>query len=424
MLKERLEAEIGKLVENLRQQGKSYLSSDIEKNWSKTVLEYSKELWNFNDETKIENELLNAFVKEWQRIGMEEGDIEKAKNSFLKHRTIQTAPHLGLTESARMLTVNWLSTRGLPPDAYYLVGMFSGIPFSNLTKPGCLNFSNAHRISEIISDSDVVDTEQKISLFPSILQDRIVYGSTIPEKMVGVISNLNPEIKKYFTTPTIGESYTKYALGSVAKIEKEILNIKNAIYFDINEVIRNYLLEVLKNDSHIIYKILFNNEYRSKIENEFGDEAILFYGTYLSSKYESMEKLYIKNGTLHGQHHDIEITPENIIEKIESGSLCPGLFLVYLILTFINHIQCLGSFAQAEYLPRYGGGLLKTGIFDSDSIKNAPVNNLTTGMLADPDLHDITPLDILLGSKWNPDENMYFGELLLGIENLLYKPKK
>lgn len=424
MPKEILEAEMGKLLENLRQQGKSYLSSDIEKNWSKTVLEYSKELWNFKDETKIENELLNAFVKEWQRIGIEEGDIEKAKNSFLKYKTLQTAPHLGLTESARMLTVNWLSTRGLPPDAYYLVGMFSGIPFSNLTKPGCLNFSNAHRISEIISDSDVVDTEQKISLFPSILQDRIIYGSTIPEKMVGVISNLNPEIKKYFAIPTIGESYTKYALEHVTKIEKDILGIENAIYFDVNEVIKNYLLEISKNKNHIIYKILFDQEYSSKIEKEFGDEAILFYGTYLSSKYESMEKLYVKNGTLHGQHHDIEITPENITERIENGSLCPGLFLVYLILTFINHIQCLGSFAQAEYLPRYGEGLFNTGLLEPDLIKNAPVNNLTTGMLPDPNLHDITPLDILLGSKWNPDENMYFGELLLGIENLLYKPKK
>ena len=424
MSEEQLAQKMSALIENLKSSNQTYLANDIEKNWSKTVLEYSKELWNFNDETKIENELLNAFVKEWKRIGIEDSDIEKAKNSFLKYKTLQTAPHLGLTESARMLTVNWLSTRGLPNDAYYLVGMFSGIPFSNLTKPGCLNFSNAHRISEIISDGEINDTEQKISLFPSILQDRIVYGSTVPEKMVGLISNLNPEIKKYFAIPTIGESYTKYALGSVAKIEKEILNIKNAIYFDINEVIRNYLLEVLKNDSHVIYKILFDNEYKSKIEKEFGDEAILFYGTYLSSKYESMEKLYIKNGTLHGQHHDIEITPENITERIGNGSLCPGLFLVYLILTFINHIQCLGSFAQAEYLPRYGEGLFNTGLLEPDLIKNAPVNNLTTGMLPDPNLHDITPLDILLGSKWNPDENMYFGELLLGIENLLYKPKK
>ena len=75
--------------------------------------------------------LRDAFRKELVRIGAD--NIEKILASLEKRRVLETAPHLGATENPRMLCINWLGSLGVPNDEYYVVGMYSGIPFSSMS---------------------------------------------------------------------------------------------------------------------------------------------------------------------------------------------------------------------------------------------------------------------------------------------------
>lgn len=422
---ESFDAKIQSLISHLRAIHKPFLAQDIENHAYKTIREYANELWSFKNEKEIEPILLASFEKELERIGYTKEATSQIATSFAKYKTIQTAPHLGLTESARMLTVNWMSSRSLPEDAHYLVGMFSGVPFSNLTKPGSLNWSMHHAWEEVTGEKKE-DSQTRLSLFPSTKQDALVYGSTIPEKMCGRMKMLKEPLQNFYTQPILGASYTAYALMHCAKLESQILGLNSkGVYFDINEVIREYMLNVLTDTNHFIYKIFFDPLVRTQIVTAFGSDITMFYAPYISgTKYESMEKILLTNELLCGEHTSLPFDQKILLEKLQDRTLCPGLFLVYTILTFINHIQCLGSFAQAEYLPEFKMKWSETKLFADKDLAEAPVNNLTTGMVPSTQFHDVTPLDILLESDWQPDETMRFGEFLFGIENLLYKPKK
>ncbi len=252
MQKPELAEKIGSLVAELHEIGKQSLAMDIEKHASKTVLEYSQELWQYRSDVEIEPALIAGLTKEFERIGIRSENATRAIESFRTYRTIQTAPHLGLTESARMLTVNWLSSRGLPDDAYYLVGMFSGVPFSNLTRPGAINWGvrSRNNVTDELQESG--ESDNRLSLFPSTMQDALVYQSTIPQKFCERYSKLTSPLRDVLEIPIEGESYTRYATRNCATIEKTILNVSHAVYFDINEVIKTYLETVLADENHLI----------------------------------------------------------------------------------------------------------------------------------------------------------------------------
>src|SRR3989338_9913349 len=192
------------IVKILKDAEKYRLAECIEKNWNKTALEYSKELNFWRPKRPIEKELLNAFEKELERLGA--GKIVKAEilHSIKKRRVLQTGPHLGATESPRMLCINWLGSLGVPEKDFYMVGMFSGVPFSNRSRPGRINRQ-----------------KDSINLFPSNLQDGLVYRSKIPNKLVESIDELPEKITRFFPLAVPGESYTKWALQTCQFIDRK-----------------------------------------------------------------------------------------------------------------------------------------------------------------------------------------------------------
>ena len=165
------------------------LAECIEKNWEKTALTYSKELNHWRPKRPMEPELLQAFGVELERLGLDSDHRKEILRSVNKRRVLQTGPHLGATATPRMLCINWLSSLGVPEKEYYVVGMFSGIPFSNRSRPGRINRK---------ADS--------INLFPSTMQDAMVYRSIVPDKLVNATENLPDEIYRYLPKATKGES--------------------------------------------------------------------------------------------------------------------------------------------------------------------------------------------------------------------------
>lgn len=401
MTKEELRKEISALVSALQKEGKIHLASVIDKNWDKTVLEYSKEINSWNPERSLEPELLDAFNKELERLEFDTNSRKKILSSIGKRRVLQTAPHLVATEGPRMLCINWLGSLGVSENEFYVVGMFSGIPFSNNSRPGRINRK-----------------ENGVNLFPSTLQNALVYKSKIPEKLPENFSKLPGKLKKLFPPAIVDASYTKWALQACQQIESKILNRNNLIYVDINEVVANYLVKVLRNNSHILHKILFNPETRKEFMKTFPNE-IVFYTPVQNGKYEEMENMFFSEKGLKSKNREIILKdPEILIKEIEKNRVCPSLILTFIALSFLNQFKCFGSFAQVEYLPVYQGKLAKLKSMKKFKIEAVPTSNLTTGVF--PNDTDAFPADLLIQDKnLEPKESWFFGELLLPIKDIL-----
>ena len=401
---ENLKKEIMDLVKTLKKAGKYGLSGCIEKNWDKTVLAYSKELNTWKPARPMEKELLAAFKKELERL-----ETKKIKNKTLtskilnnieKRRILQTAPHLGATESPRMLCLNWLSSLEVSEKDFYVVAMFSGVPFSNRSRPGRINRK-----------------KDSVNLFGSNWQDGLVYQSVIPEKLVESVPKLEEKVRKFLPETILGASYTKWALLACQNIEGEILKHKNLIYLDINEVVAEYLVRVLKKKEHIFHKIFFNQKTRAEFVKAFPNE-IIFYAPQMKGKYEVMENMFFSRNALRGKNKKIPLdNPEKLIGELRNGRLCPALLVGFLALAFINEFKCLGSFAQVEYLPVYQKKLAALKCLKNFKIEKVPTANLTTGVF--PFNPELFPVDAILGEKFTPDKNIFFGELLRPMKKTL-----
>jgi len=426
---------IQNLLETLRAENKLHLANVIEKNWDKTVLEYSASLFKYEPANKVEPELINALQTILTKYKYSSEDSTSIIDSFIKHRVVQTAHHLDIVNTPRMLTINWLSSIGMPKDAWYLVFAYSGIPYSNASRPGCLKFSNTELDKIISTDSNLynqINTDinnsklhrdhelQRISLTPSNMQDEIVYRSTVKDRTINTINSLTPELSPYFSVPNIESSYPVFALNTNKNIEREILNLQNSVYLDINEITTQYLLQVLKNKDHIITKILCDEKTRNILAGLIPEEA-MFYGSYLKDGKFKQVSIFLNNdGFSKSKYYNLEATPEKIIDALNNERLCPGLFLTYLVFKFVNGARCLGSFVAAEYLPTYKEKLTATGLLADYNLESIPTDNLTTGMLPDKSLEQVTVIDILLGTEWKPNADMLYGELLLSLMDVLY----
>ncbi len=395
-----LKNEILEMTETLKRADKSRLADCIESTWDQTSLAYSKELNTWKPSRQIEPELLFAFEKELVRLEIKSPLRSKILDNISKRRVLQTAPHLGATESPRMLCINWLGSLAVTEKDFYIAGMFSGIPFSNRSRPGRINTK---------TDS--------INLFPSNLQDGLVYRSLIPEKLIKSLPELEKNLKKILPEAILGNSYTKWALQTCQNIERKILKKENLIYLDINEVITQYLVQVLENKNHILYKIFFNTEVRNEFVKIFPNET-MFYSPFSDGKYEKMENMVFSGNILKSKHKEISLdTSESLIKELKNDRLCPALITGFLILAFLNEFKCFGSFAQVEYLPVYQNKLSKLKCLESFNIRKTPTANLTTGVF--PFNTELYPVDIIKGEKFTPNKSVLFGELLTPMKKTL-----
>jgi len=392
---------IENIVKTLKSAQKLRLAHSIEANWNKTALEYSRELNAWEPSKPMEVELLSAFEGELNRLEHFDHIKKEILNSIEKRRIMQTAPHLGASETPRFFCLNWLGSLGVPEKDFYVVGMFSGIPFSNKTRPGRINKKS-----------------ESINLFPSTAQDALVYRSLIPTKLIESVEKLPSDFARYLPKAKVGESYTKWALATCGHIERKVMGKTNLVYIDINEVIANYLVKVLAQTTHVIYKILFDEVTREEFMKAFPNE-IVFYAPIMDGKYEQMENFFFSSDTLRSRSRGISLEdPRVLIEEIKNGRLCPGLIISFLVLAFLNDFKCFGSFAQVEYLPIYQEKLAKLSFMKKFNIEKIPTSNLTTGTF--PRKTDLYPVDIIFSKKkFKPNPNILFGELLLNMKKVL-----
>lgn len=396
-----LKRKISEITKTLKNAGKDRLAECIEQNWQKTALEYSKQLNFWRPQRPIEKELLSAFGKELERLGIRDMFKSDILYSIKKRRVLQTAPHLGVSESPRMLCINWLGSLSVPEKEFYVIGMFSGIPFSNRSRPGRINRK-----------------KDSINLFPSNMQDGLVYRSQIPQKLIESIDKLPENIARFLSKAVAGNSYTKWALGACQHIERKILKKNNLVFLDINEVVTDYLVQVLQNRFHIFHKIFFDPKIRKEFMEAFPNE-IMFYVPVMDGKYEKTENMMFSGDVLKSKNKEIPLSNSNFfIRELKEGRLCPALITTFLALSFLNQFKCFGSFAQVEYLPVYQEKLAKLKFMKQFKIEKIPTSNLTTGFF--PEKRNSYPADIIIkNEKFIQNEKTLFGELLLHMKSVL-----
>ena len=124
------------------------------------------------------------------------------------------------------------------------------------------------------------------------------------------------------------------------------------------------------------------------------------------------ESVVLNGDELHSQNYKLKLTQKNLINEINSGALCPGLFLGFTALSFINGFICFGSFEQVEYLAGFKQKWLKLDLLDKEIVHKSNTSAFTSGRCVDESGEGIHPLDLLLGLEMRFNENRTVSELL------------
>ena len=417
-----------KSIRTLLQNAKRPVLADIlGKLWDLPLVEHADAIWEKpGSHPPMEKEILESFESEFCRIGLTREQAKEYCSSLQKTRILQTATHSTATEGPTFLALHYLALMGLPPRETYFVGAYSGVSFANSAWSGCLNYSNRFDLETIISsqatefarlkrsdaDRSRDSAERRISLIPGKMRDAGVFKSRIPQKLVNLQSYFAEPIRKISPTAVCGDDFTVWSSQFCTNQLRQIIPEKSLLYFDLNEVISNYLLKVLKNSSHPLHRLLFDRKIRERVLEEFPGETTFFTVEVIRKNKIRQEALIIKDEMLKSENYQIELSLEKIIHGLEKGLLCPGLFLVFTVLSFINGLTCFGSFEQVEYLAEFKRRWIKIGFLEQELVRTVNITALTSGRCVDENETVVHPLDLLLGLEWSFPENITVGELM------------
>ena len=174
-------------------------------------------------------------------------------------------------------------------------------------------------------------------------------------------------------------------------MEKERL-----LFFDINRVVKRYLVQILnKEEDHPIKQLFFKRSIREKIQKAFKN-PIVFLGSYKGKKSYKVDRLHwCEEGLISNRTGLHASTGDELVEGLLADRFCPSVFVVFLILKFLNGIRCLGSFSQLEYLEEFRQRWQELNLAWSLFMEPDYDRSLTTGRI-EMDSREIWPLDLVL----------------------------
>ena len=426
-------------LQNLRNAHRPEMAKICEQFWNTPIAEYAQQLWTPPSSTLpgLETELLQAMHSEFLRLQYPTSQIRALLDSFKRTRVLQTATHLTATEGPTFLFIHQLALAGIPAQEYYLAGAYSGVPFSNNAWSGCLNYGSKTALEDLVSanhsqyaalkraeeDRGRDADSHRVSLVPGKLRDARVYGSSIPEKMTQTLSALSDSAQIRIPQAQAEADFAPWALHLCTQHSQSIFQNPKIAYWDLNQVIADYLQLILNNPHHPVTRLLFDSEVRQKARNLFEKysdvspaASVMFTMAFKHKKRGwRQENLILGGEYLEGKKHSFELNPHSIIESLRKKELCPSLFLSFMILRFQNRIRCLGSFEQIEYLQSFQKILKELDIMEPhcfEETEEASAPSLTTGRCYDASGTAIFPLDIVLGNAQLPELPETLGEVI------------
>lgn len=400
--------------------------AEVFRKYENTILkDYSRILFDY-DSKKLEPELVQSFQDEWKALGLSKDEIVKASTQLEKNPVLQTGHHITPTLGPTFLALDLISCAGLKENQIYLVGANSGVAFSNTAWTGALSFGsipmenllNAEHPKfhkALISAAERKShgaTENRISLIPSSQRDQLVFGSTICSTTIDQYNLLSENLQTIIPKPVASEPYSYWASKTCTGIQKKILQHKQLLIFDVNKVINRYLVQVLSSvQDHPVKRILFESSTRNKIQQIF-QNPVMFLGSYKGKKSFKVDPLtWNDEGLTSSKSGIVATTVDELVEGLMNDKYCPGVFLVFLILRFINGLRCLGSFNQLEYMETFRK---KWQILDKGwrfNLEPESAFSLTTGRV-EIDGKEMWPLDLAVKNETLLIEN--FLEMKMG----------
>ena len=237
------------------------------------------------------------------------------------------------------------------------------------------------------------------------------------------------ELMTHFSEPILGiapkaktgDDFTKWASQFCSNQLGKIFPSKSIMYFDLNKVISNYLALVISNSNHPIYRLFFDHAVRDSVFAVFPSDTPLFTVDVNYKNKIRQESVVLNVDELHSQNYKLKLTQENLINEIKSGALCPGLFLGFTVLSFLNGFVCFGSFEQVEYLAVFKQKWLKLDLLDNKNVEMSHTSAFTSGRCVDESGEGIHPLDLMFGLEMRFNENQTVGELMEPLLSRLLK---
>ena len=405
--------------------GRVELAEILSKHWDTALEEYAQSLWEASShESNLEKELVQSFQKEFLRAGYTEEQAALWIESLERTRTLQTATHLTASEGPTFFATHHLALMGIPAGESYLVAAYSGVPYANAAWSGCLNFSAELELEEILSakapgfsvllksdrDRRRDTSERRISLIPGTYRDAQVFGSEVSEKQESLSAHWNDSLKPLMPSAGSGSSFSSWASGFCHNQAKKLFPDSNIVYFDINEVIRNYLLEILPQSQNRFRGMLLNAKHFQKILGSSGVETPLFN---INSKHRNrirLEPLFLRENRLEGQNYSMNMEEEKLVQMLQERTLCPGLFIGFSVLVYLNGLNCLGSFEQVEYLARFKKIWQHFEFEGAVPQEQLQTRSLSCGRMISKDGKPFYPLDLILGKKAELEKPQTFSE--------------
>jgi len=371
-------------------------------------------------------ELVMALEEEFEANMWPESVIERVMSELKKSRVLQTATHLTVTEGPTFLAVHQMATAGLNSGVPYLVGAFSGVPFSNPAWSGCLNFSERFQVKDVLLDGardlrsferadadrrrDGVTGARRLSMVSAKNRDSLVFRAPAPDKMYDIIDQLRPSLKSM--VPDHNDIFCEFALAFSQAVTRKALGRKQMWYFDLNEVVALYLQDVLPRPDHPLHRLMFDSELRCGLEAAIGERITWFYTAMGKDQRRYYNKVVADGDDLVGYGGQVPLVPEEVCLMLEMGLFCPGVLLTFAALAFVNGFKCLGSFEQVQYLEKYRKALSDLGWPKPGALDTVDTGALTSGRCVDEQGAAVFPLDVSLGLRWVPDKGQRVWDLV------------
>ncbi|MBU2514607.1 hypothetical protein KJ966_25055 [bacterium] len=385
------------------------LAAVFKEHWQTPLDQYTALLYD-KDRVSIEPELRDAFCSEWECYGKNKKETEQLLDELESTPVLQTSHHVTPTNGPTFLAYDLISLAGLRENKTYMVAANSGVAFSNPAWSGALSYgqlsldwlllknTNAYRQAEKSARDRSKDgqADNRISLIPAKMRDQLVFGTRISDFQVSLFNQFAAGLKEISIPMVTDQVYSIWASGFCSRVQSAIFQGKHILYFDVNRVISRYIVHILQSRTkHPLLEILFSDRINKKINEKF-ENPVFFQGNWEGKKSFKVDGLRWQFSRLIGEKSGIrELGRQQLIEELQQETLCPGIFLQFFILRFLNGICCLGSFNQIEYMESYRRGWsdLKTGwqLFTDPDYRET----LTTGRLINKG-KAVWPLDLAL----------------------------
>ena len=370
-----------------------------------TIQRYARQCYDYSA-AKLDDLFLDCFKQELINSGYQK-DSNQILQQFKNNPVLQTAHHLTATNGPTFTAIDLVSLMGLE-EKYYLVGVFSGVPFSNPAWSGSLSYGDialekmiqktSPYYSKLIKENkdrkrDLV-SENKIRLVFSDFRDDLVFGSSFEKYRLDFWDAMQEKILQYFPKPKIAcsgySAFSNWHLKCCSNLQAELFGREKIIYFDLCRLIKNYITKAINQKKPLLEKLFCSFKTIEKNLN-----PIWFYSRKEKKKSWKIHPLFTQDLPFFNKKNEVCFSSMQFF--LQEKDYCPATFITFFILVFCCGIRCLGSFYQVEYLHHYEKCLKnifeKREIFSYDWSKS-----FTSGRLKEQG-RLVYPLDYILEQK-------------------------